>query len=108
MLPTVVLGEPETTIDITGKLRPEDLVKLRREAPLPPEVLEPLAAFRGDVRWHFEATERLEQKLAGAWGAWGMHEVICMYIYIYVFMYNCYLYSFFEVHNLIYISLHNI
>jgi len=42
-----------------------DLVKLRREAPLPPEVLEPLAAFRGDVRWHFEATERLEQKLAG-------------------------------------------
>ena len=51
---------------------PEDLVKLRREAPLPPEVMEPLAAFRGDVRWHFEATERLEQKLAGAkGGGWG-------------------------------------
>ena len=65
------------------KLRPEDLVKLRREAPLPPEVLEPLAAFRGDVRWHFEATERLEQKLAGAKGGGDgeMHEVI-IYIYI--------------------------
>jgi len=46
--------------------RHPDLVKLRREAALPPEVLEPLAAFRGDVRWHFDARERLEQKLTGA------------------------------------------
>lgn len=42
------------------------LVKLRAEAPLPPEVLEPLAAFRGDVRWNFSARERLAQKLGGA------------------------------------------
>jgi len=40
-------------------------VKLRRQAALPPETLEPLAAFRGDVRLHFDARERLEQKLQG-------------------------------------------
>ena len=40
-------------------------MKLRRQAALPPETLEPLAAFRGDVRWHFDARERLEQKLQG-------------------------------------------
>lgn len=43
-----------------------DLVKLRAEAPLPPEVLEPLAAFRGDVRWHFDARQRLALKLDAA------------------------------------------
>lgn len=43
-----------------------DLVKLRAKAPMPPEVLEPLAAFRGDVRWHFDARERLLQKLRAA------------------------------------------
>jgi len=43
-----------------------DLVKLRREAPLPPEVLEPLAAFRGDVRWSFDARVRLQQKIEDA------------------------------------------
>lgn len=41
----------------------QSLVKLRSEAKLPPEVLEPLAAFRGDVRWHSDASERLTQKL---------------------------------------------
>eukprot|EP00931_Biecheleriopsis_adriatica_P006129 TRINITY_DN107585_c0_g1_i1.p1 TRINITY_DN107585_c0_g1~~TRINITY_DN107585_c0_g1_i1.p1 ORF type:complete len:530 (+),score=126.62 TRINITY_DN107585_c0_g1_i1:111-1700(+) len=46
--------------------RNPDLVKLRREAALPPEVLEPLAAFRGDVRWNFDVRERLSQKLSGA------------------------------------------
>ena len=66
-------GFPASYVSVPGYTSPperctEDLVKLRREAPLPPEVLEPLAAFRGDVRWHFEATERLEQKLAGAKG----------------------------------------
>jgi hypothetical protein len=40
------------------------LVKLRSGASLPPEVLEPLAAFRGDTRWHFDAQERLSQKLS--------------------------------------------
>lgn len=40
------------------------LVKLQGEANLPPEVLEPLAAFRGDTRWHFDARERLGQKLS--------------------------------------------
>ena len=43
-----------------------DLTKLRRQAALPAEVLEPLAAFRGDVRWHFDARERLSQKLQAA------------------------------------------
>lgn len=43
-----------------------DLVKLRAQAALPPEVLEPLAAFRGDSRWHFDSRERLGQKLADA------------------------------------------
>lgn len=43
-----------------------DLTKLRAKAPLPPEVLEPLAAFRGDVRWHFDSRERLSQKLHSA------------------------------------------
>ncbi|CAK9005249.1 unnamed protein product [Durusdinium trenchii] len=42
-----------------------DLLRLRREAPMPPEVLEPLAAFRGDVRWSFDSRERLRQKLRG-------------------------------------------
>lgn len=46
--------------------RQQDLTKLRREAQLPPEVLEPLAAFRGDVRWHFDGRERLALKLRGA------------------------------------------
>lgn len=46
--------------------RHPDLIKLRARAALPPEVLEPLAAFRGDVRWHFDARERLGQKLADA------------------------------------------
>ena len=32
---------------------------------MPPEVLEPLAAFRGDVRWSFDSRERLRQKLRG-------------------------------------------
>ena len=48
------------------QLPAEDLVKLRRQAALPPEALEPLSAFRGDVRWHFDARQRLEQKLQGA------------------------------------------
>lgn len=48
--------------------RPE-LVKLRAKAPLPPEVLEPLAAFRGDTRWDFDARERTIQKLEGATSA---------------------------------------
>lgn len=46
-----------------------DLVKLRAEAQLPPEVLEPLAAFRGDVRWDFEPRKRLAQKLKASEGA---------------------------------------
>lgn len=46
--------------------RRPDLVKLRMEAPLPPEVVEPLAAFRGDTHWHFDACERLVQKLMAA------------------------------------------
>ncbi|CAJ1370339.1 unnamed protein product [Effrenium voratum] len=49
-----------------------DLVKLRREAALPPEVLEPLAAFRGDVRWNFDARERLAQKVDAASAALDM------------------------------------
>ena len=32
------------------------LAKLRSKAQLPPEVLEPLHAFRGDVRWHAAVT----------------------------------------------------
>jgi hypothetical protein len=40
------------------------LVKLRSKASLPPEVLEPLAAFRGDTQWHFDPRERLAQKLS--------------------------------------------
>ncbi|CAE7783213.1 unnamed protein product [Symbiodinium microadriaticum] len=43
-----------------------DLTKLRRQASLPPEVLEPLAAFRGDVRWNFNSRARLGQKLQAA------------------------------------------
>lgn len=43
-----------------------DLVKLRARAPLPPEVFEPIAAFRGDVRWSFDPRERLKQKLEDA------------------------------------------
>jgi len=51
--------------------RHPDLVRLRAEAPMPPEVLEPLAAFRGDSRWSFDARERLAQKLEGASAALG-------------------------------------
>eukprot|EP00933_Yihiella_yeosuensis_P082169 TRINITY_DN95957_c0_g1_i1.p1 TRINITY_DN95957_c0_g1~~TRINITY_DN95957_c0_g1_i1.p1 ORF type:complete len:541 (-),score=97.32 TRINITY_DN95957_c0_g1_i1:89-1711(-) len=46
--------------------RDPDLVKLRSQAAMPPEVLEPLAAFRGDVRWNFDVRERLTQKLSAA------------------------------------------
>jgi len=49
--------------------RQPDLVKLRAEAALPPEVLEPLAAFRGDTQWHFDARERLLQKLTASTAA---------------------------------------
>jgi hypothetical protein len=49
--------------------RHPDLVKLRAQAALPPEVLEPLAAFRGDTHWHFDARERLVQKLGAAGAA---------------------------------------
>ena len=48
-----------------GQIRSQDLVKLRRQAQLPPEALEPLSAFRGDVRWSFDSRERLQQKLEG-------------------------------------------
>ena len=40
-------------------------MKLRRQAQLPPEALEPLSAFRGDTRWSFDSRERLQQKLEG-------------------------------------------
>jgi len=43
--------------------RMPSMAKVRTQAQLPPEVLEPLAAFRGDVRWHFDERERLSQKL---------------------------------------------
>lgn len=49
--------------------RRPDLIKLRPEATIPPEVLEPLAAFRGDTRWHFTPRERLVQKLEGVTSA---------------------------------------
>ena len=35
------------------------LTKLRSKAELPPEVVEPLMAFRGDVRWSFDSRTRL-------------------------------------------------
>lgn len=38
------------------------MIKLRSQAPLPNEALEPLMAFRGDVRWSFDNRRRLAQK----------------------------------------------
>lgn len=58
----------ESMIDQYLMNRP-DLTKLRLEAPMPPEVLEPLAAFRGDTRWSFDARRRLSQKLEGTLAA---------------------------------------
>lgn len=46
--------------------RRPDLVKLRARARAPPEVLEPLMAFRGDARWNHDPQELLLQKLLGA------------------------------------------
>eukprot|EP00386_Alphamonas_edax_P003093 GDKI01009473.1.p1 GENE.GDKI01009473.1~~GDKI01009473.1.p1 ORF type:complete len:513 (+),score=102.54 GDKI01009473.1:24-1541(+) len=43
--------------------RRPDLIKLRQQAKMPPEVLEPLVAFRGDVNYNFDARTRLGQKL---------------------------------------------
>ena len=40
-----------------------DMIKLRSEAQLPPEVLEPLQAFRGITDWSFDAEIRMGQKL---------------------------------------------
>lgn len=40
-----------------------DLIKLRLRAPLPPEVIEPLIAFRGDTNYNFDPRTRLTQKL---------------------------------------------
>ncbi|UKK00798.2 hypothetical protein MACK_000872 [Theileria orientalis] len=37
----------------------------RLNAPLPPEVLEPIAAFRGDVYYSFSPMQRLQDKLKG-------------------------------------------
>jgi len=42
------------------------LTKLRSKAHLPPEAVEPVAAFRGDATWSFNASRRLAQKLDGA------------------------------------------
>jgi hypothetical protein len=41
-----------------------ELAKLRSEADMPPEVLEPLQAFRGITDWSFDPEIRMEQKLA--------------------------------------------
>ena len=40
-----------------------DMLKLRSEADLPPEVLEPLQAFRGITNWSFNPEIRMNQKL---------------------------------------------
>ena len=42
-----------------------EFVKLRSQAELPPEVLEPLQAFRGIVNWSFDPEKRMDQKLDG-------------------------------------------
>ncbi|XP_953714.1 uncharacterized protein TA17075 [Theileria annulata] len=42
-----------------------EVYKQRLNAPLPPEVLEPLLAFRGDVYYSFSPMKRLQQKLNG-------------------------------------------
>jgi len=52
----------EDCVDAALDSRP-DLCKLRSKADMPPEVLEPLAAFRGDTKWSFEARQRLQQKV---------------------------------------------
>jgi hypothetical protein len=41
-----------------------EFVKLRSQADLPPEVLEPLQAFRGIVDWSFDPEARMDQKLS--------------------------------------------
>ena len=43
--------------------RDADLVKMQSQADLPPEVLEPLQAFRGITDWSFDPEIRMEQKL---------------------------------------------
>lgn len=40
-----------------------ELTKLRSQADLPPEILEPLQAFRGITAWSFDPEIRMEQKL---------------------------------------------
>ncbi|PHJ15863.1 dna double-strand break repair rad50 atpase [Cystoisospora suis] len=52
----------ESLVDQFLDRRPE-LVKLRSEARLPPEAIEPLAAFVGVTRFSFDRRRRLEQKL---------------------------------------------
>ncbi|CEM24551.1 unnamed protein product [Vitrella brassicaformis CCMP3155] len=54
--------DEEQVENYLDKYRP-DLTKLRLEAKMPPEVIEPLMAFRGDVRYHYDSRERLQQKL---------------------------------------------
>ena len=41
------------------------LIKLRSQADLPPEILEPLQAFRGVTDWSFDPEVRMTQKLVG-------------------------------------------
>ncbi|KAF8819385.1 hypothetical protein IE077_001084, partial [Cardiosporidium cionae] len=43
--------------------RRPDLLKLRVKGKMPPEVVEPLMAFRGDVQYHFDARTNLENRL---------------------------------------------
>eukprot|EP00916_Digyalum_oweni_P014722 GHVL01024114.1.p1 GENE.GHVL01024114.1~~GHVL01024114.1.p1 ORF type:complete len:451 (+),score=54.80 GHVL01024114.1:29-1381(+) len=54
----------ESQVETVLNNRP-DLIKLRLKAKPPPEVLEPLHAFRGDTEYHFDAKKRLEKKCDG-------------------------------------------
>ena len=52
----------ESLVSDFVKARP-DMIKLRSQAELPPEILEPLQAFRGITNWSFDPETRITQKL---------------------------------------------
>lgn len=58
-----VQGFIDTKMVDTYLCKRPDLAKLRLEADMPPEVIEPLMAFRGDIRYSYDARMRLEQKV---------------------------------------------
>ena len=66
MLHSIARNEMEKKLVDRVLNRQPDLIKARVQAPMPPEVLEPLFAFLGHQNWNFNPQERLAQQIDSA------------------------------------------